>query len=287
MIHTIRARLGRVFKVRRRSSLLPNYVILLLLAVFVLGPILVLFSNSLKTSLELGQDPLGLPNEFHWENYSEAWVKGDFATTMRNSLILVAGTVVGVLVLGGLAAYSLARLNPIGSPVFITYMLGLSSVAVWIYVVPLFMLLKNLGLLNSLFGLILVYIAINSPFSIFLLRSYLLQLPRELEDAARVDGASEVQVLTKVVLPIMWPGFLTVGLVVALAVWSEFQLALIFVSDQDLMPVTTSYFNFSRRFGTDWALTSAGAVIMILPALAVFLALQRRFIEGLSQGGMR
>jgi raffinose/stachyose/melibiose transport system permease protein len=274
-------------RLRRRFDMLPNYVILILVAVFVLGPLLVLIFNSFKSNMELGQDPLGPPSQLHWENFSNAWVQGNFGTTMRNSLILVISTVVGVLALGGLAAYSLARLDLPGANAFTIYMLGLSSVPVWIYIVPLFTLLHKLGLLNSLVGLIIVYIAIRSPFSIFLLRSYLLQIPQEFDDAARVDGASELQVLTKIILPIMWPGFLTVGLVVALEVWSEFQLALIFISQEELMPVTTSYNNFNKRFGTDWSLTNAGAVLMIAPIIVLFLALQRRFIEGLSQGGMK
>lgn len=289
MSHATRARRWLNLRARLRHSLglVPNVVILSLLVVFVIGPLLVLGFNSLKSNLELGQNPLGPPNQLRWENFSEAWVQGGFARTMRNSLILVVSTVAGVLLLGGLAAYSLARLNPPGSHAFIIYMLGLSSVPVWIYVVPLFMLLKNLGLLNSLVGLTIVYIAINSSFSIFLLRSYMVQLPKDYEDAARVDGASELQVMTKVVLPLVWPAFLTVGVVVALAVWSEFQLALIFVNNEALMPVTTSYFNFSKRFGTDWSLTNAGAVLMIAPVIVCFLALQRRFIEGLTQGGLK
>jgi raffinose/stachyose/melibiose transport system permease protein len=133
----------------------------------------------------------------------------------------------------------------------------------------------------------IIYVALNSPFAIFLLRSYLLSLPRDFEDAARVDGANEWQVMARVVLPIMWPGFLTVGLVVALAIWGEFQVALIFLQDDELLPVTTSYYNFQERFGRDWALTSAGAVMMIAPVLVIFLALQRRFVEGLTQGGVK
>lgn len=206
---------------------------------------------------------------------------------MTNSLILVVGTVTGVLVLGGMAAYSLARLDPPGSNFFMIYMLGGSTLPVWLFLVPLFFLWRTLGLINSLLGLTLIYIALNSPLAVFLLRSYMVQLPRDFEDAARVDGANELQVLTKVILPLSWPGFLTVGLVVALGVWSEFQLALIFMQDPNLFPVTTSYYKFTTRFSRDWALTSAAAVMMIAPILAIFLALQRRFIEGLTQGGIK
>jgi raffinose/stachyose/melibiose transport system permease protein len=112
-------------------------------------------------------------------------------------------------------------------------------------------------------------------------------LPIDFEDAARVDGANEFQVLTRIVLPLTWPGFLTVGLVVGLGVWSEFQVALVFINDPKMFPVTTSFFKFTDRFSRDWSLTSAGAVLMIFPVLVLFLALQRRFVEGLTQGGVK
>jgi raffinose/stachyose/melibiose transport system permease protein len=167
------------------------------------------------------------------------------------------------------------------------YLLVASTIPIWLFLVPLFILWRNLGLINSRIGLLLLYIPLNAPFAIFLLRSYMVQLPRDFEDSARVDGANEVQGFTRVVLPLSWPGFLTVGLVVALGVWSEFPLALTFVNDPNLFPVATSYFKFTSRFSRDWALTSAGAVMMIAPVLFIFLALQRRFIEGLTQGGIK
>ncbi len=277
-------RLGRS---RRGTSLVPNYVILTLLLIFAIGPILVLGFNSLKNNAEIGRNPLGPPTALHVENFSRAWQIGDFGLTMRNSAILVVGTVAGVLALGGLAAYSLARLDVPGGNILMGYLLVASTIPIWLFLVPLFILWRNLGLINSRIGLLLLYIPLNAPFAIFLLRSYMVQLPRDFEDSARVDGANEVQVFTRVVLPLSWPGFLTVGLVVALSVWSEFPLALTFVNDPDLFPVATSYFKFTTRFSRDWALTSAGAVMMIAPVLIIFLALQRRFIDGLTQGGIK
>jgi len=276
-----------MFAPQRRASLVPNYVILIGLTIFALGPLAILGFNSLKSPAEIGANPLGPPSQILWENYSRAWQVGGFATTMSNSAILVLGTVVCVLTLGGLAAYSLARLNPSGSGLLMLYLLVVSSLPVFLFLVPLFFLWTRLGLINSRIGLIIIYTALNAPFAIFLLRSYMVQLPADFEDAARVDGANELQVFTKVVLPLAWPGFLTVGLVVALGVWSEFVVALTFVNDPDLFPVATSYYKFTSRFSRDWALTSAGAVMMIAPVLVMFLALQRRFIEGLTQGGLK
>lgn len=276
-----------MFRRKAKLDLLPNYIVMIVLLIFAIGPIAVLLFNSLKSNLELGTNPIGLPMVVHLENYAQAWVQGGFSVTMTNSLIYVVCTVAGVLLLGGMAAYSLSRLDPPGGGLYMIYMLTLSAIPFWLYVIPLFILWRNLGLLNSRAGLIIMYIAFNSPFAIFLLRSYFTSLPRDFEDAARVDGANEWQVMTLIVVPMMWPALLTVGLVVALGVWGEFQAALIFLQDDALLPVTTSYYKFTQRFGRDWSLTSAGAVMMIAPVLVIFLALQRRFVEGLTQGGMK
>lgn len=272
---------------RREAGLAPNYVVLTLLLAFAFVPLLILSFNSLKTQAELGKNPLGPPQSFVWENFPKAWEVGNFAHTTRNSGILVTGTVIGVLVLGGMAAYSLAKLNLPGSGLLTLYLLIGTSLPIQLYLVPLFFTWNRLGLVNNLFGLILIYIATNAPFAVFLLRSYMLQLPRDFEDAARVDGAGEWQIFTGIVVPLSWPGFLTVGLVVALSVWNEFLLATVFLTEQDLFTVVTSYNNFASRFSRDWTMTSAAALMMILPVIIIFLALQRRFIEGLTQGGLK
>jgi raffinose/stachyose/melibiose transport system permease protein len=272
---------------RRAMSLAPNYIVLTLLLAFAVGPLMVLTFNSVKTQAELGKNPLGPPQSIVWENFPKAWDVGNFAVTTRNSGILVAGTIIGVLVLGGMAAYSLAKLDLPGAGPLTLYLLIGTSLPLQLYLVPLFFTWQKLNLVNNLFGLILIYIATNAPFAIFLLRSYMLQLPRDFEDAARVDGAGEWQIFTGIVVPLSWPGFLTVGLVVALSVWNEFLLATVFLTEQELFTVVTSYANFATRFSRDWTMTSAAALMMILPVIVIFLALQRRFIEGLTQGGIK
>jgi raffinose/stachyose/melibiose transport system permease protein len=275
--------------IRRRGGfgIIPNYVVLLLLLVFALAPLVILAFNSVKSPAEIGQNPLGFPGEFIWRNYTEAWQLGNFSTTLRNSGVLVVLTVTGVLILGGMAAYSLAKLNLPGSNLVTLYLLIGSSLPIQLFLVPLFFLWKNLGLVNNLPGLAIIYIAINAPLAIFLLRSYMLQLPSDFEDAARVDGASEWKIFTQIVVPLSWPGFLTVGLIVSLAVWNEFLLATVFLTNQDNFTVVTSYYNFTSRFSRDWGLTSAAAMMMIVPIIIIFLTLQRRFVEGMTQGGIK
>ena len=272
---------------RREPSKLPYYVILVILALFALGPLVILVFNSLKSKAEIGRNPLGLPLSPVFENFPEAWTQGDFATTMVNSTILTVGTIVGVCIIAGTSAYAMARLNLPGTNAVLLYLFVASAVPFQLFLIPLFFLWSTLNLTNTRFGLILIYWAIFSPLGTLLLRSYLVQLPRDFEDAARIDGANELQVLLRVVLPLSWPGLLTVALVAGLATWNEFFFAITFIQDNNLKPVTTSFLAFQTNFSQDWGLTSAAAIYIILPIVVLFLILQRRFISGLTAGGLK
>ncbi len=272
---------------RREPSKGPYYVVLVLLAIFAIGPLVVLLFNSLKTNAEIGRNPLGPPLSPVFQNFPTAWVQGGFATTMVNSAILTFGTVVGVCIISGTAAYAMARLDLPGTDVVLLYLFVASALPFQLFLVPLFFLWSSLQLTNTLIGLIIIYWAVFSPFATLLLRSYLVALPRGFEDAARVDGATELQILLRVILPLSWPGFLTIALVSGLGAWNEFFFAVTFIQDDALKPVTTSFLAFQSNFSRDWGLTSAAGIIIILPVVALFLILQRRFINGLTAGGLK
>jgi raffinose/stachyose/melibiose transport system permease protein len=272
---------------RREPSKIPYYVILVLLALFALGPLVILVFNSLKSSAEIGRNPLGLPLSPVFENFPVAWTQGDFSTTMVNSTILTLGTVVGVCFIAGTSAYAMARLDLPGTDAVLLYLFVASAVPFQLFLVPLFFLWSTLHLTNTRFGLILIYWAIFSPLGTLLLRSYLVGLPRDFEDAARIDGANELQVMLRVVLPLSWPGLLTVALVSGVAAWNEFFFAITFIQDNNLKPVTTSFLAFQSSFSQAWGLTSAAAIYIILPIVVLFLFLQRRFISGLTAGGLK
>ena len=274
-------------KSRREPSKAPYYVMLFLLALFAIGPLVVLLFNSLKTNAEIGRNPLGPPLSPVFQNFPTAWSQGGFATTMVNSAVLTVGTVVGVCFIAGTAAYAMARLEVPGTDGILLYLFVASALPFQLFLVPLFFLWSSLNLTNTLYGLIIIYWAIFSPFATLLLRSYLVALPRGFEDAARVDGATELQILLRVILPLSWPGFLTIALVSGLGAWNEFFFAVTFIQDDNLKPVTTSFLAFQSNFSRDWGLTSAAGIIIILPVVALFLALQRRFISGLTSGGLK
>jgi raffinose/stachyose/melibiose transport system permease protein len=276
-----------MFQKKRTASLIPNYVVLSLLALFSVVPIVLLVLNSFKLTAEIQQDPFGLPSVVRFANYVDAWVQGGFATTMKNTLLLTSGTILLVVIIGGLAAFALARLRFAGANALSFYLLVGTSVPALLFMVPLYFMWARLGLINSLPGLIIIYAALYSPFATYLLRSFLVSIPMDYEEAARIDGANDMQVLLRIILPLAWPGFLTVVLVVGLGVWNEFLFAITFLQRPELKPISTSLLAFQTRFQRDWGLTSAASVIMIVPILVLFLFLQRQFIEGLARGGLK
>jgi raffinose/stachyose/melibiose transport system permease protein len=154
------------------------------------------------------------------------------------------------------------------------------------FLVPLFYLWSRAGLYDTQFGLILIYVGLFSPFATLLLRSFMLTMPKEFEEAARMDGAGELKILLRIVLPNALPGLLTIALVTGLSAYNEFLFAITFIQNSDLLPVSTTFFSFQQGFTQNFTLISAAGIIMIAPMLILFLALQRRFIDGLSSSGL-
>lgn len=276
-----------MFRKRRTASQIPNYIILTLLAFFSVTPIVFLFLNSFKKTTEIQENPFGFPAVMRFSNYVDAWIQGGFTTTMANTLFLTSGTILMVVIIGGLAAFALARFRFAGNNALSFYLLVGTSMPALLFMVPLYFIWARLGLVNSLPGLVIIYAALYSPFATYLLRSFLVSIPMDYEEAARIDGASDIQVLTRIILPLAWPGFLTVVLVVGLGVWNEFLFAITFLQRPELKPISTSLLAFQTRYSRDWGLTSAASVIMIIPVVILFLFLQRQFIEGLARGGLK
>jgi raffinose/stachyose/melibiose transport system permease protein len=272
---------------RRSGSAIGIYAALSVLAFIAIAPLVVLLFNSLKTKAELGRNPLGFPSSPQFGAFREAWTRGDYATSIKNSAVISSATAIGVCVIAGLAAYALSRLDLPGGSIIVAYLFAGITIPAQLYIIPLFSLWVKLDLMDTRIGLIIIYWAIFSPFSILLLRSFMLALPRELEDASRVDGANEWQTLFRIVLPLALPGVLVVALVSALMSWNEFFFAITFIQSDSLKPVTISFLAFSGRFGRNWGLTSAAGIIVIMPMLALFLVLQRRFIAGLTAGALK
>ncbi|MCU1584579.1 MAG: transporter permease [Microbacteriaceae bacterium] len=263
-----------------------TYTILTALVIFALGPIVLFFFSALKTQNELASNPLGLPQTWQWGNFIDAWQQANMGAGLFNSVVIVGGTVILTCFVAGCAAYALARLEIRGGSAFITYLLVTSSLPTQMFLVPLFYLWSRAGLYDTQFGLILIYVGLFSPFATLLLRSFMLTMPKEFEEAARMDGAGELKILLRIVLPNALPGLLTIALVTGLSAYNEFLFAITFIQNSDLLPVSTTFFSFQQGFTQNFTLISAAGIIMIAPMLILFLALQRRFIDGLSSSGL-
>lgn len=276
-----------ILKKQREQSTIPNHFVLILLGLVAFLPILSLLMNAFKSTAELGINPLGIPQTWRFENFTEAWEGGRYATILRNSIVITSSTILGTLAIAGPAAYALARLKLRGSNIITFYFLVGTSVPAQLFIVPLFIMWRDLDLLNTHLGLVIIYCGLSAPFATYLLRSYFISLPEEFIEAARIDGASNLQIFLRIIMPLSWPGFLTAGLVVGLRSWNEFLFAVTFLNDPEMKPISTGLYAFQTRYSRDWGLTNAGAVIMVLPVIVMFLFLQRRFIEGLTQGGLK
>ena len=277
-----------VAKFKRKEGIV-NHIILMILALTIILPLSVLFFNSIKPQSEFGTNPLGFPSKVRFMNYYDAWVIGGYARIFLNSTILVVGTLVINLTLSGMAAFSLAVLNPRGRMTVVLgiYLLVGISIPAQMFILPLFILWKNLHLTNTYLGLIIIYSALNAPFAVFLIRSYMIQLPSELFDAAKIDGANTFQLFYRIAVPLSWPVFLTTGLVVGLAVWNEFLFALTFMQTEAYKPISTILFAFQSRFENDYSLVSAASIMMAAPIAILFMLFQRKFIAGLTGGGLK
>ncbi len=273
--------------VESRATLIVCYVALSIFAFIALFPIALLVLNSLKPAAQIVQNPLGLPNPIRWENFAHAWSHAKFSKTFINSLIVSGTTIVLVCSTSSLTAYVLARRKIKSWKVFTFYLLATTTAPIQLYIFPLYFGFAKLGLINNIFGVALIYTALYSPFAVMLLRTYFIAVPKELEEAAIVDGATSWQVFWRVMLPIVSPGILTVALIIGLNSWNEFLVATTFLQKAENVTAVIAFYLLSGQYSSDWGEIMAAALIIVIPVVALFVFMQKRFIEGMAGGSVK
>ncbi|MFI2487678.1 carbohydrate ABC transporter permease [Promicromonospora kroppenstedtii] len=263
-----------------------SWIVLGLLALYALGPLLVFAFNAFKSAREIDSNPLGLPQSFSWGNFAVAWEQAHMGGALLNSLVIAVATAAGVALIATMAAYAMTRLDLPGGGAWILWLLVSSSLPIQLFLVPLVSWWSTLGLYNQPIGLIIIYWAVYSPFATLLVRAFLIGMPKEYEEAARLDGAGELGVFARIVLPMIRPAVLTAALVSGLQAYNEFMLAVTFIQDRDFQPVALSLYSFQQGFTTDWSLVSAAGLLMALPVVVLFLTMQRTFIDGYVSRGI-
>lgn len=260
---------------------------LLIMAVISLFPLFLVLINSFKSHAEILANPLSLPTELNLSNYIYTWQVGKFGEGFLNSLKLTGTAIVTGVLASATMGYVLAtRRVRTWKPLTLYFMLC-TTVPLQMFMLPLYTTFVNLHLMGNVFAVGVAIAAWNLPMPIFLMRTYFLKVPYELEEAARIDGANTFQVFTKVMLPIVSPGLITVAVIVGLFSWNEYLLSTTLLQGESNFTATLKFLNLNGTFSKDYSVIMSGAVIMIVPMIVIFLLLQKKFIEGMASGAVK
>jgi raffinose/stachyose/melibiose transport system permease protein len=275
----------RRFKVRAAAA--GRHLLLASASVFVLIPIVYMVLASFKSVPDFFSNPYGLPSKWMWENYTRAWNEAKIAITLPNSIIVTATSVLGSSFLSALISYGLSRRGkPFVTGLYLLFVGGMLVPAQMI-VIPLFILLRAVGLFGTLFALIFPYMALGLPLGVLVLTPIVATLPRELSDAARVDGANEWQIFWRIILPLLRPGLASVSILNGVWMWNEFFIPLVvaFKAQSQTMPV--GIVSFIGTYSTEWGLVFASVVVSTAPAIVAYLLMTQQFVAGLTAGAIK
>lgn len=274
---------------RRRFSKanLLLYLILTVYAVIVIYPLVMMVMLSFKTKAEIFLNPLGLPLSLSFANYVQAWNAAKFGSFFRNSAIVSVASVLSVLVVSSMAAFVLARRQFRGRNALQTLFVCGLMLPMRLCIIPLFNLIKGIGLEDTHLALILTYTASNLAFSIFILTGFFKSIPMEIEEAALLDGCNDFRVYFRISLPMIRPALATTAIFTFVSIWNDLFYPLIFIRTQALRTLPLGIAMFVGEYNTEWSLLFAGITMAVLPTIAVYLVMSRQFVEGLSAGAFK
>jgi len=274
------------YKTKKVTINLLIHLFLLTVAVTCLFPLVWMVSSSLKTQETIFKDTSLIPKSFHFENYYLAWMEGGFGRFFLNSIIYTVSVVIGIVIVSSLAAYAFSRLKFPGKNLLFYMFMAAMMIPIPGSFVPLYILLNKLHLRNTAPGYILAMINVGLSTSIFLLKTFFDKMPKELEDAARIDGCSKLGIWWNVALPLSKPVLAVVVVFNALTVWNEYVLALIIFDSKALMPLQVALMAFQGEFITRYPLLMAGLTITAIPIIIVYLLMQKYIVKGVTAGAI-
>ena len=262
------------------------HIFLISVSITCLYPLLWMIASSLKTQDMIFKDISLIPHQFRLENYVLAWKEGGFGRNFLNSIIYTVSVVFGIVIISSMAAYAFSRLKFVGSKFLFIMFMAAMMIPIPGSFVALYVLLNKLHLRTTPIGYILCMINVGLSTSIFLLKTFFDKMPKELEDAARIDGCSKIGIWWHVALPLAKPVLAVVIVFNALAVWNEYILALIIFDNRQFMPLQVALQSFQGEFVTNYPLLMAGLTITALPIIIVYLLMQKYIVKGVTQGAV-
>lgn len=276
---------------RSRRSVRPHhvgtYAFLLIIATFGVAPLLITWMTAFKTGEQVLFEPFALPSPLDVTNLGQAWERARFNQYFQNSVVVSVASVIGTVVVSSLAGYAFGRLRFPGQRALLVVLLLGMTIPITAIIIPLYLVMRDFHLLDTYWSVVVAHVAIGVPVFTFIMRGFFKGLPVELDDAARVDGCSEVRVFWNVMLPLARPGLLTVALLQFLWSWNALLLPLVFLTKNSLRTMPVGLLLFQGRSAVQWELMSAGVLLMSIPVVVLFLFFQRNFVRGLTSGSVK
>ncbi|MFS0865652.1 carbohydrate ABC transporter permease [Fredinandcohnia sp. 179-A 10B2 NHS] len=257
-----------------------------LFSLVIIYPLIWLALSGLKSNSDFFLNTWTLPKEWLWKNYKAAWDAG-VGEYFFNSVLVTVISVLLILLIGAMAAYGLSRFQFKGQNLLLMLILSGLMLAPQVSLIPLYKLLQFLGLYNTYGALILPYVAFQLPFAIFLMRSYFLSIPRELEESAIIDGCNSWKVFWHIIIPMGKPIIASAALLTGMFVWNEFMFALVFIEDSSLRTIPVGLMNLRSQLNTNFGIQLAGLAISALPMIIAYIIFQKQFVRGITAGGVK
>lgn len=279
--------MGVQSKKKKMGVNLVIHLVLLLLTIICLLPIFMVLVNSFKANEEIVANPLSFPMILHLENYISAWTTGNFSVGFINSIKLTGCTVVIILITASLAGYVLSAKRIKGSGGVLLYFMMAMTVPIQLFLFPLYYAYAKMNLIGNIPATSFILAALYMPLAVFLMRTYFLNVPGELEESARIDGANTRQVIWHIMRPVVSPGMITVAILVGLQSWNEYLISSTFLQGQKNFTATLGFLAMNGSYGADMGIMMAAAFTLIGPVIVFFLCTQRYFVDGMVSGAVK
>ena len=272
---------------RIRKMNLGSHFILSIWSLVVLFPLWVMFINSFKDRLSIYKNPYGLPEVWHYSNYTDVLRSGDFLNYFKNSFLAVGTSLALVIFFGAMASYAFARWRGrLPGSIYIVFIVGM-MLPIKIASIKLLEMMRALGLLNTVWALVPIYVAMGIPIAVFVLTEFMRQIPKELYEAALIDGAGQFRIFIKIVIPLLRPALATVAIYNMVPFWNDLWFPLIFISDEKSKTLLLGVTRLFGQYQTDWSKVLAVLTLSSIPVLALYLFFSRQFIKGLTAGSVK
>jgi ABC-type glycerol-3-phosphate transport system permease component len=284
----MKTNINNEYKVRKNYlAFFARQFLLIVLTIISLYPLFFMFITAIKSKEEYVFNKFGFPKSIAWNNFIEVFIGKNFGQWFINSIILTVGSVLVSLALAILASYALSRYQFKIRDTILNFIISLMVIPPVIMVVPLFVFMSKVKLINSLPGVILIYTGLTLPFSIYLLTTFFRSIPQAILDSSYIDGCSSFRTLTSIIMPLSKPPIITLIVVNALWVWNELMIALIFLQKDELKTLMVGITVFKSRYNINIPLTMMGLVVVTIPMIALYLFGQKYFVQGLVSGSLK